>query len=167
LATAAKLGLPVHIHTGSLGITKPMAFANPIELDPLLWQPEIKAAKMVLLHGGYPYCEEAGFMAGRAGDAPNCWLDFSMMTFFLPGSPDSIKNTLKNWIISGIGDKLLYGSDGNNVLSTWMSAVNARYVLTAALEELVQEGYLDEDQAVMFAWMLLRDNVKKLYQDKL
>jgi len=166
-ATAAKLGLPTHIHTGALGITRPMATTNPTELDPLLWHPDVKPAKILMLHGAYPYCKEAGFMAGRVGDVPNCWLDFSMMTFFLPGSADSMKNIMKNWIISGIGDKLLYGSDGNNVLGTWMSAVNARRMLTNVFEELVQEGYLDEDQAVMFAKMLLRDNAKKLYQDKL
>ena len=166
-ATAAKLELPIHIHTGSLGITQPIGSANPVELDPILWQPDVKPAKIILLHGGYPFCTEAGFMAGRVGDAPNCWLDFSMMTFFLPGTPESVKDIMKGWITSGIAEKLIYGSDGNNVLGTWMSAVNARRLLTIVFDELIEEGFVDEDQAVLFANLLLRDNAKKLYRGKL
>ncbi|MDR1246824.1 MAG: amidohydrolase family protein [Clostridiales Family XIII bacterium] len=163
IAKAAVLDLPIHIHTGALGITRPLGSANPAVLDPFLWLPDIKPAKIVLLHGGYPFCREAGFMAGRTGDAPNCYLDFSMMTFFLPGSPDSIKNTLKEWVTYGLTDKLLYGSDGNNVLGMWMSAVNARRVLTLALDEIVAEGFADTEQAAAFAEMILRGNAKNLY----
>ena len=166
-ATAATLDLPLHIHTGALGITRPIGTVNPAELDSLLWLPDVKPAKTVLLHGGYPFCNIAGFMAGRAGDAPNCYLDFSMMTFFLPGTPESVKDIMKGWITSGIAEKLVYGSDGNNVLGTWMSAVNTRRMLTLAFDELIEEGFLDADQAVMFANLLLRDNVKKLYRGKL
>jgi hypothetical protein len=163
IAKAAALDLPVHIHTGALGITRPLGSANPAVLDPFLWLPDIKPAKIVLLHGGYPFCREAGFMAGRTGDAPHCYLDFSMMTFFLPGSPDSIKNILKEWITYGLADKLLYGSDGNNVLGMWMSAVNARHVLTLALDEITAEGFADTEQAANFAGMILRGNAKGLY----
>jgi len=166
-ATAATLELPIHIHTGPLGLTRPIGAAKPSELDSLLWLPDVKPGKVVLLHGGYPFCDEAGFMAGRAGDAPNCYLDFSMMTFFLPGTPESIKNIMKNWITSGLVEKLLYGSDGNNVLSTWMSAVNTRRLLTMVFDELIQEGFVDAEQAVHFANLILRDNVKKLYRGKL
>jgi predicted TIM-barrel fold metal-dependent hydrolase len=167
IAEAAILDLPIHIHTGPLGITRPIEEANPAKLDPFLWLPDIKPAKIVLLHGGYPYCREAGFMAGRTGDAPNCYLDFSMMTFFLPGSPDSIKDIIKMWIVDGLAEKLLYGSDGNNVLGAWMSAVNARHLLTVVLDELIAEGFLDESQAIHIATLILRGNVKKLYRNKI
>jgi len=166
IAEAALLDLPIHIHTGSLGITKPVENANPSNLDPFLWLPDIKPAKFVLLHGGYPYCREAGFMAGRTSDAPSCYLDFSMMTFFLPGSPDSVNNVMKSWLKYGLADKLLYGSDGNNVLGTWMSAINARRILTLALDEMIDEGFLDKEQAVHMAALILRDNVKTLYHGK-
>jgi predicted TIM-barrel fold metal-dependent hydrolase len=167
IAEAAVLDLPVHIHTGSLGITRPIDEANPAKLDAFLWLRDIKPAKIILLHGGYPYCREAGFMAGRIGDAPNCYLDFSMMIFFLPGSPDSIKDIMKKWIVDGLAEKLLYGSDGNNVLGAWMSAVNARHLLTAVLDELIAEGFLDESQAIHIATLILRGNVKTLYHGKI
>jgi predicted TIM-barrel fold metal-dependent hydrolase len=167
VAEAAILDLPVHIHTGPLGITRPIEEANPAKLDPFLWLHDIRPAKIVLLHGGYPYCREAGFMAGRTGDAPHCYLDFSMMTFFLPGSPDSIKDIMKRWIVDGLAEKLLYGSDGNNVLGAWMSAKGARRLLTAVLDELIAEGFLDEAQAVHIATRILRENAKKLYNGKI
>jgi predicted TIM-barrel fold metal-dependent hydrolase len=166
IAEAAALDLPVHIHTGSLGITRPIEEANPAKLDSFLWLSDIKPAKIILLHGGYPYCLEAGFMAGRTGDAPNCYLDFSMMIFFLPGSPDSVKDIMKRWIVDGLAEKLLYGSDGNNVLGAWMSAVNARRLLTVVLDELIDEGFLDESQAIYIATLILRGNVKALYNGK-
>jgi predicted TIM-barrel fold metal-dependent hydrolase len=164
IAKAAVLDLPIHIHTGALGITRPLETANPAKLDPFLWLPDIKPAKIVLLHGGYPFCREAGFMAGRSGDVPNCHLDFSMMTFFLPGSPDAAIGPVKEWIKYGLADKLLYGSDGNNVLGTWISAVNSRHILTKAMDDLIEEGFLDEEQAVYFAKLILHDNAKKLYK---
>jgi predicted TIM-barrel fold metal-dependent hydrolase len=163
IAKAAKLGLPVHIHTGALGVTRPMDSVSPSKLDPFLWLPDIRPAKVVLLHGGYPFCREAGFMAGRAGDAPNLYLDISMMVFFLPGAPESIVGTLREWREAGLAEKMLYGSDGNNVLGMWMSAINARKALSLALQGMMDDGFIDGGQALAIANMILRENAKKLY----
>lgn len=50
IAKAAVLELPIHIHTGALGIAQPMELSNAARFDAFLWLPDIRKAQVILLH---------------------------------------------------------------------------------------------------------------------
>lgn len=167
VAKAATVGLPVHIHAGPTGVSRPMETTSPAHLDPFLWLPDIKPAKIVLLHGCYPYTREAGFMVGRLGDVPNVYLDVSLMWYWIPGAPEILVQTIRDWILAGIVPRMIYGSDSPSVYGIMLSALTARHTLYLALKSLVDERCISECQALDMASAILCDNAKVLYADKL
>jgi uncharacterized protein len=167
IAKAAVLGLPIHLHVGPCSITKSMESTSPARLDPFLWLPDIKPAKIVLLHGGWPYTRETGFMVGRAGDAPNVYMDVSLMWYFVPGAPEVLVPILRDWILAGLVPRMIYGSDSPSVFGVMLCAINARDALYRTLQGLVNEGTFDEAQALDMATAIFRENAKALYAGKL
>jgi hypothetical protein len=65
IRSAIKLDLPIQIHMGATSIPHAMEESNPSHIDSFLYLPDIRRAKIVILHGAYPYWREAGFMASR------------------------------------------------------------------------------------------------------
>ena len=167
IAKAAILDLPIHIHTGALGIAQPMEMSNPARFDSFLWLPDIRKAKVVLLHGSYPYCREAGFMVSRMGDVPSLYLDLSMMIYSIPDSPEAIVGILRDWLQAGLAEKIIYGSDTTNVINVFVAAANIREALYLALQGMIDDGCINESQAFSMAEMILRENAKKLYKNKI
>ena len=167
IAKAATLGLPIHIHVGPTGVTKPMETTSPARFDPFLWLPDIKPAKIVLLHGCYPYTRESGFMVGRMGDVPDLYLDVSLIWYWVPGVPEVLVQTIRDWILAGIVPKMIYGSDAPSVYGIMLSALNGRHTFYLALKGLVDEGSISEEQALDMASAVLYDNAKALYAGKL
>lgn len=163
-AKAAEIGLPIQIHTGGIGISQQLYRTDPIYLEDLLWLPECKKAKIVLLHAAYPYCKKAGYMAQRKVNAPEIYIDFSMMVHCLPGAPDSVVPILRDFILEGLEDRLMYGSDGNNPMTTWLGAYDGREAVYQTVKGLCEDGYIDEEHAYVIAKKLLRDNAIALYQ---
>ncbi|MFH0729754.1 MAG: amidohydrolase family protein [Pseudomonadota bacterium] len=166
IAKAGELDLPLHVHTGGHGIAQPVHLAEPTRFDPFLWLPDIKPAKIVLLHGGFPYLREAGFMASRMG-GPNVYLDISLITLGLPGTPGTIAKILRDWLEAGLAPKMLYGSDGPSIFLLSISSINIREELHLALKGMIDDGLINEDQAFTMAQMILHDNAKKLYNNKI
>ena len=167
IGRAAVLGLPIHIHVGPANVTKPMETTSPTRFDPFLWLPDIKPAKIVLLHGCYPYTREAGFMVSRMGDAPNLYLDISLTWYTVPGVPEVLVQTIRDWILAGLVPKMIYGSDSPSVYGILFSAMYARHTLFRVLQGLVDEGSFSEAQALDIASAVLYDNAKNLYAGKL
>ena len=163
MTKAAETGLPVQIHSGGIGITQQLYKTDPLSLEDLLWLPEVKPAKVVLLHGAYPYYQTLGYMASRTVNAPNIYIDMSMFIHSLAGTPQSTVPILREWLQNGLEDKIMYGSDGFTVLAIWMGAVNARKAIKMALEGMISDGYIDEDRALVIAEKILRGNAIKLY----
>jgi uncharacterized protein len=159
LGKCSQLELPLQIHTGlgagggSLVINE----SNASLLDLLFSQSEFDKARVVCLHGSYPYCNELGVVARRQ----NVWLDFSWMVFLL--EPEKLAGYLKEWIqIAGLR-KILFGIDGAGlaqVVGTW----SARKALTIALSQLVQEGFFTEEQAINAAKAILQKNALNFYK---
>jgi hypothetical protein len=79
LATeCGRLGMAVHIHTSaSAGGYFDIAGDNPLLLEPLLHDPQMRKTNFVLLHGGWPFIGEITAML----ENPNVYLDFSEQTF--------------------------------------------------------------------------------------
>ena len=77
LRYAADVGLPVQFHTGLGDSDIRLQDANPLLLEDLLRTPEGTAAQVVLIHGSYPYHEEAAYLATAR---PNVYVDVSLFT---------------------------------------------------------------------------------------
>ncbi len=163
IAKAAELDLPVQIHTGGIGPERSIKEGDPSRIDGFLWLPDVRQAKVVLLHGGYPYCREAGAMVSRMWNQRKTSLDISWMWWGLNGSPISLVRILREWIEMGLIRRLIYGSDAGNPHQLWLSASNIRRGLYLALKGMIDDGMIDEDQALTMAEFVLRGNAESLY----
>ena len=160
LIRSIDLRAPVLIHTG-LGDTDIVAAAcNPALLSGLLLDEEVLPARVVLVHGGWPYTEEAGWLANVL---PNVYLELSadQPPFMQPSV--SVHRYAKLLRMVPI-PKLIYGSDGQDLPEPhWYNAKYAKRVMGRALSELVDEGVYTADEAMMEAENLFFDNGKALF----
>jgi uncharacterized protein len=150
--------LPVQIHTG-LGADPGLVLknTNPALLDQLLSRPQLEASRIILIHGGYPFCNEIGVMARRK----NVWLDFSWMPLLL--HPNTLAGYLKEWFEFVGPYEMLFGTDGGGlamITGTWCG----RRAIAIALARMVEEGQLTEAKAVAWARAVLRDNAIRIYK---
>lgn len=160
---AARLDLVVHFHTGGgCGHFFNLKTANPLLLEPFINDPARKA-KIVLIHGGYPFTNETAFLLEK----PNVYADFSAQTFLL--SPFALSRVLKSWL-EYEPEKILFGTDASPATpevgweeSAWLTNKTAREALAIALTEMVNEGEITRTRASELANMVLRENAKRLY----
>ena len=165
IRSAGELDLPIQIHMGATGIAHAAIESDPFRLDPFLWLPDVKNTRIVILHGAYPFCHQAGFMAGRLPGSPRLFVDTSLIP-----SPKILSEVLREWIemgiewgMNGIIGKIMYSSDGVEPYMWLSAALNARQALYMTFKGMIDEGMIDEDQAVMMAKMILHDNAKNFY----
>lgn len=163
IVKAAELNLPVQIHSGGPGAERPMKETDPSCLDAFLWLPDIRPAKIVILHGGYPFCREAGYMAYHIWNVRKTCLDISWFGWGHFSSPNALVRTFRDWLEMGIVRRLIYGSDGGNPVQLWISAMNVREALFLALKGMIDDGLIDETQALSMAELVLRGNAKTVY----
>jgi uncharacterized protein len=164
LQECGRVGLPFHMHTGAGGQEGFMGGSNPSLLDKLVWHADTKCT-IVLLHGGFPYCGEAGFMVAGFGRRPRpLYLDTSLMWMDNP-TPGALshKHVLREWLEWGIAPQMIYGSDAPSPFRLWLSALSFREDLCAVLSDMVTESLLTEDQALTAAYQILRGNSEKIY----
>ena len=165
LMEAGKTGLPFQMHSGSGGVEGFAREGDPSLFDHLLWDMDVKSTKVIILHGGFPYCREAGFMVAGFGRRPRpVYLDMSVMWMDHP-TPNaaSLVHTLREWLEMGLAPKLIYGSDGTSPFRLWISAMNFREDLFTALKGMVDEGLISDNQALSMAEAILRGNAKDVY----
>ncbi len=153
--------LPVQIHTG-LGADPGLILqrSNPTLLDQLLSRPELESSRIILIHGGYPFCKEIGVMARRK----NVWLDFSWMPLLL--HPNTLAGYLQEWFEFTGPNKMLFGVDAAGlalITGTWC----ARRAVAIALARMVEEGQLTEVEAVGWARAVFRNNALHVYEHTL
>jgi uncharacterized protein len=150
--------LPFQIHTGHTSQFNPWPNVNPILLTPLLNDPELRETPFVLVHGGYPYCTEAGYMTSIY---PNVALDLSLM---IPWSGHGIARRLEETLEAAPTAKIMYGSDAIYVPELyWISAKNARRALGRVLDRLIDDEVLDADEAKEVAGDILHRNAERIY----
>jgi predicted TIM-barrel fold metal-dependent hydrolase len=157
-------GMPIQIHTGHHE-TSVTANGNMItnskvtDLLPLL--AEYDDAKFVLLHCGFPYHQE---YVSIAKNYPNVYADLTWVYII---SPTAAKQLLHQFIEMVPQTKIFgFGGDYNFVEGTYAHQKLARKLIADVLEEKVAEGALDEDEAVRFAQLILRDNLVDFYNLK-
>jgi predicted TIM-barrel fold metal-dependent hydrolase len=153
--------VPIQIHTGlQEGNENLLANANPLLLASLFL--EYRQAKFDLFHGGYPFMGEA---IALAKNFSNVFLDLCWLHIISPSASarmlhEAIETVPSNKIFAFGGDFIIpEGAYGHSVM--------ARQVVARVLAQKVEEGYLDEEEAMRLAHMILRENPAELYQLKL
>ncbi len=151
LEWAGDHGVPVQIHSGFGDRDLHLVQANPALLKPLLEESRFNRAPLLLLHAGYPYSREAGYLAGVY---PRVFVDWSEANPLLAGPV--LVRVLEELLALAPVTKLLYGSDAWGVPDwIWLGAVYGREALATALG--------DGPDAVDDAHRILHDNAAELY----
>lgn len=166
LTEAARLRLPVQIHTAvGGGDYYNVADGNILNLENVLRDPRYNKVIFVLLHGGYPFQQQAIWLTARE----NVYLDSSLMGVYL--YPEDLKQVLRQWLLL-YPDKVVFGSDAfpfNEAIgaeeSDWLAITSARTALAAALTSMISNGEVTEQQAMHFAHAFLHDTAAKLYPE--
>jgi uncharacterized protein len=147
-AQCADLGLPIQIHTGFGDSEIRLATANPVLLDDVLRTPEGEAAKVVLIHGGFPWHEQLAYLTFVR---PNLWAEISLANLF---SPATTADRLLRLIDLAPVDRVLFGTDGHGAPEThWFAAVVLRDAwaeVASRLSSSTRPGWLDDAAHRMF-----------------
>jgi uncharacterized protein len=107
LGRAADLGLPLQVHTGFGDSQLRLAESDPLLLEEVLRTAEGRAATVVLIHGSFPWHEQAAYLASVK---PNVWLELSLSNLFAPlHTADRLLRILD---VAPSG-RVLLGSDGH------------------------------------------------------
>jgi uncharacterized protein len=164
---AGRLGLAVHIHTGSgIGAYFNLAGSNPALLEPALNDPALRKTNFVLVHGGWPFDAQTGALILK----PNVYADFSAQTFLR--TPHALAATLRAWL-EFAPEKVLFGTDAFALAPEvgweevgWLSNRTAREALAVALTGMLRDGDITRERASQIARMVMRENAAKLYELK-
>jgi uncharacterized protein len=107
LARAADFDKPFQFHTGFGDSDIRLAEAGPLLLEELLRTPEGGAARVVLIHGSFPWHQQAAYLASVRA---NVWVELSLSNLFAPvGTADRLLEILD----LAPRDRVLLGSDGH------------------------------------------------------
>ena len=152
----SRMGDVLQLHTGFGVSMSCQSKTDPSNLIPILAD-DAGSLKVVLLHSGWPFTRQAGWMARMF---QHVYVDLSMMPLYHPLEYTDILREL--WYISP-HDKLIYGSDAfttqeNYVLALWQ----AKSSLCELGAELLQFG-LDKEEIETGFRSFLSNNCRKLY----
>ena len=158
LQIAVKLDVPFEFHTGIGDLDVVTDRCNPMLLGNLLKDENFRKAKVILLHGSYPYTAEAGWMAHFF---PNVYLDCSILFFT---HKRSAAKKVEEALEMSPYSKLLYSSDGGVLPEThWFGALSAKKAMTEVLDHLIEAESLNESEAVDLAERFFHGNAEKSF----
>ena len=171
-AECGRLGMAVHLHTmAGAGGYFDVAGANPLNLEPVLDDPDLRKTNFVMVHGGWPFTREITALLTK----PNAYLDFSAESLVL--SPTTLAGIIREWL-EYVPEKEMFGTDAYRYSedmgweeSGMLTANAGRKALAIALTAMMRDpprarrggGEITREQASRFAHMVLHDNAKKLY----
>ena len=160
LKVAARLQIPVQFHTGFGDPDLDLRLANPLHLRPLLEEPTLREAPIVLLHAGYPFVREAAYLAAMYS---RVYVDIGLTVPFL--SVAGMNSVLRQLLEIVPTSKLMFSSDAHMLPELfYLGAKWGREVLADVLEETVLSGDLTYTEAEMTAERVLLENAKELYE---
>jgi hypothetical protein len=155
LREAGRLHLAVQIHTAvGTGDFFSVTGGNVLNLENVLRDPRYSNVNFVLLHGGYPFQDQAIWLTARE----NVYL-----------YPADLAEVLRHWLLL-YPDKVVFGSDAfpfseaiGAEESDWLAIESARRALAAALARMILNGEVTEPRALQFAHGYLHDNAAHIY----
>jgi predicted TIM-barrel fold metal-dependent hydrolase len=124
----------------------------------LLRFPAYRACTVILVHMGYPYHREAGYMAHVL---PRVYCDISEG---VPFTGSGAKAILREVLEMAPLHKVMYGSDAYSVPEgIFASAKIGRRIVTEVLSEMVVEDILTEADAQQAGEWILGETTKRIY----
>ena len=155
---AAQLDLPVQIHTGHLAnIRNRVQQANAAHLAPVL---ELHSrVRFDLFHGNWPYMGDLLFLGKNY---PNVNIDLCWVNMI---DPLYAQELLKRAVMT-VPHTKIFGFGGDYFLAPEFSVAHlklAREVIAAALADLVESGWLEEEEATRMAADWLYNNPNRFY----
>lgn len=149
---------PMQVHCGCGNDEIYLSRSAPNLMYELLVFPPYSDCIVVLVHGGYPWAQEAAIMANIL---PNLFLDISATCPFISyGVTDFLWDILKITPIN----KVMYGSDGFHMPELyWFSAKVGRNALGQVLSHLIDLGHVNESESLTIARHILHDNAVEVY----
>ena len=158
LELSIELSLPFQIHTGMGDQDLDIKTARPGLLAAILRDEKLRHAKIVLLHGAYPFYEEGAYLANVF---PNVYLDLSE---FNPMIGPGVSRVITTILEQAPFTKVVYSSDafGSPELQ-WIAGKKGREALATCLGGAIDAGNLSPDAAQTAARLILADNVRLIY----
>lgn len=152
----------MHIHTGIGDGEVILPKASPSFLLDMLRDKKYENTKVHLVHGGYPWVEEAAFIVSIL---PNVYMDISLQN---PFSGHGVKRTLSQVFEFAPFDKVMYGSDAFTVPEmNWLGVHLFKECFEDVLNSWVQSDYMDSETAQVIGEMVLYRNFETVYKDQL
>ncbi len=149
---------PFQVHTGMGDWEVHLAACRPALLMELLRYPTYRACKFLLVHTGYPYHAEAGYIANVL---PNIWCDLSEG---LPFAGNAGKRIIAEVLEMAPPARVCYGSDTYGTPEPfYTSALLGKQALALALQDLIDDRFMTEAEARGIAKMILSENARELY----
>jgi uncharacterized protein len=159
LAIAEQQAMPVQFHTGWGDADVDLLLANPLHFRPLLQSDRYNHVPWVILHMGYPYVRESGYLASIYS---NVYVDLSLAIPFAPSEAPMLLTQLFGLAPTS---KLMHASDGFSVPELfWLGARIGRSALARVLEEQISDGTLSALEADAVAWQILSVNAQRVYR---
>ncbi|MCX5771689.1 MAG: amidohydrolase family protein [Candidatus Hydrogenedentes bacterium] len=157
---SAEKHLPVKLHTGYFaghnGMPLEWLRRNASDMCPTL--KKHKNANFVLMHIDYPYQDEAIALAKHYS---NVWIDMCWAWIINPAA--SVR-FLKEFLMAAPASKVLtFGGDYRPVEPVVGHAAIARRGVTQAITELIEEGWLSENDAPDLVDRIMRGNAHELF----
>ncbi|WP_134701225.1 amidohydrolase family protein [Ammoniphilus sp. YIM 78166] len=162
LEECTKAGKVMHIHTGIGDGDVILPKASPSFLLDLLRDPQYRETKVHLVHGGYPWVEEAAFIVSIL---PNVYMDISLQN---PFSGHGVERILSQVFEFAPFDKVMYGSDAFTLPEmNWLGVHLFKECFERVLTSWIDREYMDAAMAQAIGEMVLYRNFENVYQKQL
>lgn len=158
LELGLELNLPFQIHTGMGDQDLDIETARPGLLAAVFRDEKLRHAKIVLLHGSYPFYEEGAYLANVF---PNVYLDLSE---FNPLVLPSVRRVVATILEMAPFTKVVYASDASGSPELqWIAGKKGREAIGAVLGAAVDDDRLSPKAARHAARLILADNSRGIY----
>ncbi len=158
LELCIEFDVPMQIHTGMGDYDVNFVQCRPALLMDLLRFPVFRSCRVLLVHTGYPYQAEAGYMANML---PRVYCDVSEG---IPFAGHAARRIYLEVIEMAPLHKVVYGADGYTLPEIYyVGARLGRQALADALRDLVDGGFLNQGEALNAAAGILAGNARPLY----
>jgi len=152
---------PLQVHTAFGESNIDLRNNNPLHLKAFLERDEVRKVPLVLVHGGYPYSFEAGYLSAMY---PNVYVDLSEG---IPWVALEAKSILQKVLSMAPLNKVMFGSDGFIIPEiSWIAARMMKHSLADLLGEMVRERFIPVNRAEDIACDILGRTVRRLYWGK-